>query len=132
MSYALKRARRMNIRALGRLVMALAIAGMIVVALVYHRFSSHALGVGTLSVGLLVLGGRSVLESDRVVIARTRLWCSRVGSWLAAIAGWGLPKGRGSVVDAVVLLSEPAEPTPDRVHVTAAAGPVSLRSQARG
>jgi eukaryotic-like serine/threonine-protein kinase len=103
---AYQRERKANIRTLGTVVLALAVISMMVVGIVHQRLSSHALGVAILSVGLLALGRRSVLEPDRIAIARTHLWCSRVGSWLAAIAGWRLPKGRGAVIDAAFLLPE--------------------------
>jgi serine/threonine-protein kinase len=106
---AVQRERRTTIRTLGRVVMAVAVISMVGIAIIHRRFSSHALGVAILSIGLLVLGRRSVLESDRVTIARTQLWCSRVGSWLAAIAAWRLPKGRSAVLDAAFLLPEAAE-----------------------
>jgi len=38
-----------------------------------------------------------VLEPDRIAIARTHLWCTRVGSWLPAIASWHRPPRRGAV-----------------------------------
>ena len=104
-----QRARKTNIRALGAITMAVAVVSMVVVATVHRRFSSHALGVAILSVGLLALGRRGVLDPDRVAIARTHLWCSRVGSWLAAIAGWRLPTRRGAAIDAVFLLPDASE-----------------------
>ena len=107
---AFKRERRTNMRTLGRWVMAVALVSMIVVAILHHRLSTHALGVGIVSIGLLALGSRGMFERERVTYARTVLWCSRAGGWLAAIAGWGVPKRRGAAVDAAFLLPGFAEP----------------------
>ena len=72
------------------------------------RFSSHALGLVIISIGLLALGRRGVFERDRIAIARTKLWCSRVGSWMASIAGWRLRR-QTAVRDALLLIPERAE-----------------------
>jgi hypothetical protein len=106
---AFQRERRMNLRTVGTVAMALAVTSMTVVAIIHRRVSPHALGLGLLGIGLLAFGRRSLFEPDRVAIARTRLWNSRFGSWMAAIARWRLPRRRSMVLDAALLLPELAE-----------------------
>lgn len=106
---AFQHERRTNLRTLGTVAMALAVTSMAVVAIIHRRVSPHALGMGILSIGLLAFGRRSLFEPDRVAIARTRLWNSRVGSWMATIAEWRLPRRRSMVLDAALLIPELAE-----------------------
>jgi serine/threonine-protein kinase len=128
---AIQRQRRMNIRTLGTVAMALAVASMLLVAVIHRRFSPHALGVAILSIGLLALGRRRVFEPDRVAIARMHLWCSRVGGWLAALAAWRLPTGRRPVIDAAFLLPEREEILPGARSDTPARADLATQASGR-
>ena len=95
----LRARRESTLRGAGLIVIGLALAAMGVVALVNGTFSEHALGVVIAGSGLLALSRGHAVGHDWVTTARTRLWCSRIGVWLARLAAWRMPAAKQSALD---------------------------------
>jgi hypothetical protein len=111
-SRAMLRARREStLRGAGLIVIGLALAAMGVVALVNGTFSEHALGVVIAGAGLLALSRGHAVGHDWVTTARARLWCSRMGVWLARLAAWRLPAAKRSALDVALQFMATRSPT---------------------
>jgi serine/threonine-protein kinase len=120
---ALRADRESMLRGAGLIVIGLALAAMGVVALINGTFSEHALGVVIAGAGILALSRGHAVGHDWVTTARARLWCSRMGVWLARVAAWRMPAPRQSALDVALqfmsarspLTTESARrPGPDR------------------
>ena len=102
--------RQATLQSVGVFVIGVALALMGVVALSVGRFSSHALGVGIAGLGILAMSRGHAVGHDWVTSVRARLWCSRAGAVLAALAAWRAPSsGEPSVSSALQFVRDGAE-----------------------
>jgi serine/threonine-protein kinase len=106
----LRASRETLLRGAGLIVIGLALAAMGAVALINGTFSEHALGVVIAGAGLLALSRGHAVGHDWVTTARTRLWCGRMGVWLARIAAWRLPATRESALGAALQFMSASSP----------------------